>query len=76
MNTDLVYDSGYIATPMVAQSKSIEHGNSEAKRDMAHVAVRREGKPEEVAKLIAFLLSDEASYISGATIAIDGGWNC
>jgi len=67
---------GYIATPMVAQSKSIEHGDAEAKRDMSHIAVRREGKPEEVAKLIAFLLSDESSYISGATVAIDGGWNC
>jgi len=34
----------------------------------------RNGKPEEVANLIAFLLSDEASFINGATIVIDGGF--
>jgi NAD(P)-dependent dehydrogenase (short-subunit alcohol dehydrogenase family) len=43
---------------------------------VANVALRREGKPEEVAKLIAFLLSDESTYISGNAISIDGGWNC
>jgi 3-oxoacyl-[acyl-carrier protein] reductase len=31
------------------------------------------GKPEEVAKLYLFLASDEASYISGEVIRIDGG---
>lgn len=34
----------------------------------------RNGKPQEVASLIAFLLSDEASFINGATIVIDGGF--
>lgn len=36
-------------------------------------ALRRYGKPEEVAALAAFLASDEASYITGAAIDIDGG---
>ena len=40
------------------------------------VALRRKGQPEEVAKLVAFLLSDESSYITGNAISIDGGWNC
>jgi NAD(P)-dependent dehydrogenase (short-subunit alcohol dehydrogenase family) len=43
---------------------------------VANVALRSEGKPEEVAKLIAFLLSDESTYIFGNAISIDGGWNC
>jgi len=34
---------------------------------------KRYGKPEEVARLVTFLASDEASYISGGEITIDGG---
>ena len=34
----------------------------------------RIGKPEEVAALIAFLLSDDSSFITGAVHMIDGGW--
>lgn len=38
-------------------------------------AMKRVGKPEEVANVIAFLASDEASYVTGATIPVDGGMN-
>ena len=38
------------------------------------VHLRRAGTPEEMAKTIAFLCSDEASYITGATITPDGGF--
>ena len=36
----------------------------------------RVGQPEEVAKLMLFLASDDASFISGATPTADGGWSC
>ena len=38
------------------------------------VPMRRMGKPEDISPLVAFLLSDGATYITGQNIAIDGGW--
>lgn len=38
------------------------------------ILVGRVGEPEDVAAAISFLLSDEASYITGAQLPVDGGW--
>ncbi len=35
--------------------------------------LRRTGKPEEIASLIGFLASDEAGFITGQTLTVDGG---
>ena len=41
----------------------------------AMTTLARNGQPDEVAAAIAFLLSDEASYISGTELVVDGGWS-
>jgi NAD(P)-dependent dehydrogenase (short-subunit alcohol dehydrogenase family) len=40
----------------------------------AQIPLGRVGAPQEVANVIAFLLSDEASYITGEMVLVDGGW--
>ncbi|MEK5231609.1 SDR family oxidoreductase [Lysinibacillus sp. FSL K6-0232] len=63
---------GVIETPMTAQL-------SEAKEAMEMLVkatpMGRLGQPEEVAKAILFLASDEASYITGSELVIDGGYS-
>ena len=43
-------------------------------RLLANVPMRRFATPEEQAAAVAFLISDDASYITGAILAVDGGW--
>lgn len=47
----------------------------DAERDRAAIAMGRQGRPDEQAGAILFLLSDLSSYITGQTILVDGGLN-
>ena len=67
---------GYIRTPMVEHSATESNpGDPEAVMDgiAAGVPLGRLGRPEEVGELAAFLASEEASYITGTHVVIDGG---
>ena len=60
---------GYIGTKMVtAIAKDVLEG-----KILPNIPVGRLGKPEEVAGLIIFLASEEAAFVTGANIAINGG---
>ena len=57
-----------------AQSLKRFTGTDEKKAGLtATVALKRLGRPEEVAQAIVFLASDKASFITGAVYPVDGG---
>jgi NAD(P)-dependent dehydrogenase (short-subunit alcohol dehydrogenase family) len=63
---------GAIDTPMVASQEARDPGFR--RRVVAQVPVGRFADAREVAGLIRFLASDDAAFINGATIDINGGW--
>jgi NAD(P)-dependent dehydrogenase (short-subunit alcohol dehydrogenase family) len=60
---------GSVPTPATAGFVTAEQYEARAKG----IPLRRNGRPDDVAKAVAFLLSDEADFINGAMLAIDGG---
>ncbi|EGL83054.1 short-chain dehydrogenase/reductase SDR [Caldalkalibacillus thermarum TA2.A1] len=62
---------GFVETPLTAQGLQNDKFVQAIKR---HTALRRVGKPEEIANVIAFAASSEASYMTGSDLLVDGGW--
>lgn len=63
---------GAILTPMIAPL----YGESPERRDRMEqkTPLRRLGTPEDVAAAISWLLSDEAAFVTGTDLIVDGGW--
>jgi NAD(P)-dependent dehydrogenase (short-subunit alcohol dehydrogenase family) len=63
---------GFIETDMVKER--VREGALDLKRLLGRIPVGRMGDPFEIAKVVAFLASDDASYITGTTLVVDGGF--
>lgn len=60
---------GYIDTPL------LKDADSKQKEYLASLHPQgRLGKPEEIAKAVLFLASDDASFVNGTTLLVDGGY--
>ena len=65
---------GPIETPIFDKMGALDEDKKEMKAGIvAGVPMKRMGTPEEVAKTVAFLASDDASFITGVEIDVDGG---
>lgn len=62
---------GFIETDLVLQNERL---SLIGQKQVQTQPLRRMGKPSEVANAVAWLLSDQASYVTGSAIYVDGGW--
>ncbi|MDX2541594.1 SDR family NAD(P)-dependent oxidoreductase [Streptomyces sp. WI04-05B] len=66
---------GFIDTPMLRRAESRELLGGTVEEHIQRTPVRRVGRPEDIAAACAFLISEEAGYITGQILGVNGGRN-
>lgn len=66
---------GFIDTPMLRKAESRELLGGTVEEHIQRTPVRRVGRPEDIAAACAFLVSEEAGYITGQILGVNGGRN-
>lgn len=65
---------GAVATGMTTELRTPEQANAHVDAAIAATPAGRWGEPEEIAAVVLFLASDEASFVHGTPVLADGGW--
>ncbi len=53
---------------------ALKKDKARLKAILAQIPKRRLGKPEDIGAAVVFLASEEADYITGSVVYVDGGW--
>lgn len=67
---------GYVETPLVTGGRDEDEWDDVRERMTKQYPLGRIGRPEDIAGAIAFLASDDAAWITGQALVVDGGFSC